>query len=183
MKLGVIRLMKDLPSNFWPRKDCYWYYYCGGNERWSTDPLSSARSSSLQIEKWRHDLAWKMEKHNYLSYFSPRRSYLSRVWVTLMYPIEAASSPRRWTTGLRIVTFVVLDCFIAEMETILMRPRLKVIRGISCIEGREKIIKKWKRTFQQNCGLWIMRWRTEDSSRLIRLTLMLLVTFIFWLDL
>ena len=32
-----------------------------------------------------------------------------------MYPIEAASSPRRWTTGLRIVTLVVLDCFIAKI--------------------------------------------------------------------
>ena len=33
--------------------------------------------------------------------------------------MEAASSPSKWTTGLKIVTFEDLDCFIAEMGEIL----------------------------------------------------------------
>ena len=43
-----------------------------------------------------------------------RYAYLSRVCVTLMYPMEAASSPRRWTWGLRMVTLALLDLLSAE---------------------------------------------------------------------
>ena len=41
-------------------------------------------------------------------------AHLSRVCVTLMYPMDAASSPSKWTWGLRIVTLALFDLLNAE---------------------------------------------------------------------
>ena len=63
-------------------------------------------------------------------------TYLSRVCVTLTQPMDAASSPSRWTTGLKIVTFEDLDCFIAEMRKIQKLDSVNVTM-------KPNIIDKW----------------------------------------